>query len=462
MKMTYLISLVLFTASAAGAFAQNEKNPFKERNAKTAEEAKSRPVNIISLFEYIEVPKQKLDHLLINSGELEITREQAQKWVDAGESKVIRSSLTISLNTEKGRNESLVEVYRPTKYNSVGVGAWPVPASFVKQNLGFSEDFELHINEDGKGIESRIVVDYSVLKEGPAIHPLVTKTREPEDVLMASLSHSSFTFANLSMKFGESYLIGRLEDVHSEGMSCLVFYKAAKWQVPLLDSELRKGESDDQQYTMHAHFVTVNQYGWSEIVSDTPLSELAESSWEKVLRLAKVGEAEFDGSLVMRSAHNHRAKATNVTQIPFSLQFAQSINKGGASIPPLSVESALVTVGPGGEMNNKELTLMANHQQEEGLSLEFYCDFEQDGAYLKYFSAPKKSSLAGYSVHHRVRDGETWIPDAETPRIKSSTIHSAFMLTPNQMTLAGVLGGTDKDGKPDPKKLTLLFVEAKL
>jgi len=408
------------------------KDPFSPagKGGKTA--------NIITFIEHIIVPENKIDTWELNHTNEVITRKLATQWVKAGDAHVAHSSLQVSRDGYSAQGESVLELIYPTELVEMGEGAWPRPIAFETRNLGYSNDLDLHLTDDS-WIQARVCFEMAVFKGSKSHDAFVEQSRSPEDVFLPEIDTDRFRTSYVS-QLNESHLVGRLDCEAKGDRTRLVFIKFDVSNPPQPKEPIL---SENASIQINYKIVKVDHKTWSEHFSDKKLTEIQRLSWEWAQKalIQKKASFVFQGECLV--APRQKVTIEEIKEVIYPTHYEPRKNEGKL-IPAKTIETSLI---PGGfETRNTGQTL--EFQAVRLATGQVFVSCAREFVYQ-----------AGSTVHHRVKDGEKWVPDATMPRFSSTRLVSHLALVPGEYSLISVIGPNTKDGVPDEAHRLLAFIK---
>ncbi|MEM7391690.1 MAG: hypothetical protein AAF492_05010, partial [Verrucomicrobiota bacterium] len=197
------------------------------------------------------------------------------------------------------------------------------------------------------------------------------------------------------------------------------------------------------------HFVLrsidVDHEAWSAFAQTRSINQQKQDAWSWVRKRARDGTAEITASWSMSADHGRQTLLQQGHEMIYPSEYAPHRSSSGAA-QKHPVSAPLIPT--------------ALETRNAGTSLQIEGTRSPEG-YVQVWYDFKHVRLAGQSVHHRIKEGEEWIPDATMPTFATMNQSSTAIVCPGRTSLIGVLAPLTPDGSPDESKRTLLFIEVK-
>ncbi len=486
MKTTLFFALLL----AATCSAQ-EANPFVKKGEARKEDPPVGP-SYVGIVEQILVPPDLIEAWLLKNGipeDATALRATVQQWIHEGKATCDHTSIGVGVEGRKSTVESILEQIYPTEYAANGSGVWPLPSGFETRNLGYTVEFapwsegkERHLLATGEFVE--------MLGSRP-YHPLIEKTRHPEDVLMPVIrsvrlseqqpsggeQDDPFAEATPSVerrqvvmpasKPGAIALISRIDPLPREreaGLPTrLVFSRGA------LENEIRPSPPFPPRIHVSYKSLKVPHGVFSDWLQGQPPLGVPGSAWDFVLSLkgeqapvlleAADGIFQSDGRWVLENIREviypTQWEPANERTLLERWEAAKEQREGGKNVAGIgSFARYKVQSLPG--LAGASLPV-SFETRNTGATLEIEVPRKVDDPVVRLVF--DRVDEVGESVYRRIEDNGNWIPDMKLPLFATNRSTTSCRLKLGSWTL--ISSGTEftGPGKADRDHCLLMFVK---
>jgi hypothetical protein len=487
---TTLYLLALLTA----AVTAQEANPFLNQPAKEAPAGETGDT-FIELAEHIVVPADLLDGWLAEhpmKGDASGLRRVAQTWVEEGKAKLDHTALVTGTVGRDCSSESILEQIYATEYEPAEPEEWTQPTSFETRNIGYSL-------EGGAGQEKGKVTvygDVSAVRMLPnrAWSALAEKTRKPTDVFIPRFrsirvsqaplptpKHTTDPFGEMrdndivwqpdedeaaSDPFsspaplppretmprfspGKTYLAIRADDdlplpvdpadPSPDSMKApdlpanrpvrLIFFRAEVAGKASPTTQLQ------DNYTLTARLVTVEQKTLSEMLQKHELASIAGDAWTSI-----------KGTTFRQVSGTCHTGAKGIVEDVVEVTY------------PTEWEPAKRIPAADGQPARREPSTPTSYEtRNTGITMESAIIDDPKGSLLKL--SLEQVIHGGNSVHHRILSNDEWKPDVIFPIMVSFRWRTQLRVNPGAWMFVGSGGALDAAGRFDPSRAVLAFVK---
>jgi hypothetical protein len=489
MKTTLPLALLML----ATACPAQEANPFVKKGEAKKEEPPVGP-SYVGIIEQILVPPDLIEAWLLKNGipdDATALRALVQEWIRDGKASCDHTSIGIGVTGKDVTNESILEQIYPTEYAPNGPGVWPLPTSFETRNLGYTVEFK----PSGEGGKPFLTASGECVEMlgSTTWHPLMEKTRHPEDVFMpvirsVRLSEGQWVGNSIpedpfaedgpdpdrrksvvtpAAKPGAVALVSRIDPLPAErkagDRSRLVFFRGA------VEEEIRKAAPLPPRLHVSYKALNVPHTAFSEWLQGRAPLDVPVSAWSFVESLkgdqapplleAADGIFQSDAAWTLENIREliypTEWEPNNETTLMERWEATKEKSEGGKNV---------VGTGTFGRYKIQAAPGLAGaslptsfETRNTGVTLEMKVSRGSDDPWIQLNF--ERVDQVGESVYRRIEDNGNWIPDMKLPLFASNRCHTSCRLERGRWTL--ISSGTEFNGpgKADRDHCLLMFVK---
>lgn len=363
-------------------------------------------------------------------------RKRVEALVDQGEATIVDSVAGTWRSGNRGKFQSVLELHYPTAFEIIGetFEEPPYPMDFERRDLGIYLEADPVLNEDHSQLDLNFAFGWSSYLGDVEGARTITERTQAGDVLEPHFA-TQRVVRQATVPIGEYSVLTRIQPQDpekEEQFDVIVFGRVDLVAVNPIEDEDEVREAGTE-LRFRASWVEVEADTWHGMLHANSLSSVfGGKAWDSVLEWEKEGTAKVLATVAVGSKSGQRAKV----EVGETLNYRNSFPVPGSD--------------PG---NNTSTT----NWRQLGHEMEFDPVLSESG--IIYFNMiGRTTSLHGWGVSYRKKEGDQWVPAVQFPRLYESSATTQVMLGRGANLLVGVGTQPQENGKADGSRKWLLFV----